>query len=203
MCMPLIKAHVDESSKAGGLKFGPSLNLHPYFVYASSIGSGKSAHMHRLAWRTRWCDKELKSHALAHLKWLKAYVISTMISWAGPFNLIAFNPFMPNVLSHPYQSDDSISNLGLLGGIFHFYSNFKRNVYKQTVESLIRRRVLRRLIWFCTVCPCPTKRTLDLYGLKWLFGWPIYAERDHPFCSLSLQWSSLIFIIRGCWLKLS
>ena len=55
--------------------------------------------------------------------------------------------------------------LGLLGGIFHFYSSFKRSFCKQTVENLIRRRVLRRLIWFCTVCRCPIKRTLDLYGL--------------------------------------
>ena len=41
----------------------------------------------------------------------------------------------------------------LFGGIFHFYSNFKRTSYKQTVENLIRRRVLMshkkdaRLIW--------------------------------------------------------
>ena len=55
--------------------------------------------------------------------------------------------------------------LGLLDGIFHFYSNFKRHFCKQTVENLIRRPVLRRLIWFCTVCICPTKRTLGLYGL--------------------------------------
>ena len=34
---------------------------------------------------------------------------------------------MPNVFPHPYQIDESISNFGLLGGIFHFYSNFKRN----------------------------------------------------------------------------
>ena len=34
---------------------------------------------------------------------------------------------------------------------------FNRNVCKQTVENLIRRRVLRRLIWFCTVCRCSTK----------------------------------------------
>ena len=27
-------------------------------------------------------------------------------------------------------------NLGLLGGIVHFYSNYKRNFCKQTVESL-------------------------------------------------------------------
>ena len=36
----------------------------------------------------------------------------------------------------------------LLGGIFHFYSNFKRNFCKQTMENLIRRRLLWRLIWF-------------------------------------------------------
>ena len=56
--------------------------------------------------------------------------------------------------------------LGLMSGIFpHFYSNFKRHVCKQTVDNLIRRRVLRRLIWFCTVCQCPTKRTLGLNKL--------------------------------------
>ena len=33
------------------------------------------------------------------------------------------------------------------------------------MEALIRRRVLRRLIWVCTVCLCPTKRTLGIYGL--------------------------------------
>ena len=44
--------------------------------------------------------------------------------------------------------------LGLLGGIFHFYSNFKRNFCLQTVENL----VLHCL-------PFPTKRTIGLYGL--------------------------------------
>ena len=34
------------------------------------------------------------------------------------------------------------------------------------MESLIS---LRRLIWVCPVCLCPTKRTLGLYGLKSLF----------------------------------
>ena len=55
--------------------------------------------------------------------------------------------------------------LGLLGGIFHFYSNFKRHFCKQTVENLIRCCVLPHLIWFCTVCRCPTKRMVGLYGL--------------------------------------
>ena len=66
----------------------------------------------------------------------------TLINWTSPFPI-----------------------LELLGGIFHFYSNFKRKFCLQTVENLIRRHILRRLIWFYTVCRCPTKRTLGLYGL--------------------------------------
>ena len=49
--------------------------------------------------------------------------------------------------------------------VFHLYSNFRRNFCKQTEENLIRHRILRRLIWFCTVCWCPTKRMLGWFGL--------------------------------------
>ena len=59
---------------------------------------------------------------------------------------------------------------GFLGGNFHFYSNFNRPFSKQTVETLIRRRVLRRLIWFCTVCRCPIKRTLGLNELSYTYN---------------------------------
>ena len=45
----------------------------------------------------------------------------------------------------------------MLGGIFHFYSSFNRKLCKQTVETLVRRRILWRLIWVCTICLCPTK----------------------------------------------
>ena len=34
--------------RAEGLMFGSSLHLHPYFVYASSKGSGETAHLCRL-----------------------------------------------------------------------------------------------------------------------------------------------------------
>ena len=34
------------------------------------------------------------------------------------------------------------------------------------MKTLIKRRVLRRLILVFTVCLCPTKRTLGLYGLS-------------------------------------
>ena len=49
---------------------------------------------------------------------------------------------------------------------------------KQTVETLIRRRVVRRLIWVCTVCLCPTKMTLCVYWLK--TGLTIYVHSFSP-----------------------
>ena len=51
---------------------------------------------------------------------------------------------------------------GLRLVFFIFYSNINRMFGKQTVEILVRYRVLWRLIWVCTVCLCPTKRTLGL-----------------------------------------
>ena len=61
---------------------------------------------------------------------------------------------------------DIISSFRVVGWYFSFYSKFERNFCKQTVENQIRRCVLRRLIWFYTVCRFPTKRTLGLYGLR-------------------------------------
>ena len=52
-------------------------------------------------------------------------------------------------------------------GSLHFYSNFNRWFCKQTVESLTRRHILRRLIWFCTVGRCPTKKDARLKWVKW------------------------------------
>ena len=48
---------------------------------------------------------------------------------------------------------------------FIFIQNFNRTFCKQAVKTLIRRHVVWRLIWVFTVCLCPTKRTLGLYGL--------------------------------------
>ena len=44
-----LNAHADISSGARALKSHPSLHLHPYFVYGSSGGSGKSVNLRRLA----------------------------------------------------------------------------------------------------------------------------------------------------------
>ena len=40
-------------------------------------------------------------------------------------SLLPINPFKPNEISHYYQLDDSIAYFMLLGGILHFYLNFK------------------------------------------------------------------------------
>ena len=80
----------------------------------------------------------------------------TAIIWLN----MVFNPFKPNGISNHYQLEQYISVQGMLGGIFHFYSSFNRIFCKQTVETLIRRHILRCLIWACTICLRPTKKVL-------------------------------------------
>ena len=53
--------------------------------------------------------------------------------------------------------------------------------HKQTVETLIRRRIVRRLVWVSTVCICPAKRTL---GLNWLM---FECSTASIFCEGELQ----------------
>ena len=53
------------------------------------------------------------------------------------------------------------------GVFFYFYFICDSISCEQTAKTLIRRRVLRRLIWVCTVCLCPKNGTLGLYGLRW------------------------------------
>ena len=62
-----------------------------------------------------------------------------------------FNPFKPNGISDYYQLDQFIFVWSVVGGIFHFYSNFKENFCKQTVENLIRRGVWSGFALFADV----------------------------------------------------
>ena len=70
---------------------------------------------------------------------------------------------------------------GLLDDSFHSYSNCDRTFCKQTVETLIRRHIVRFLVWVSTVCTCPTKRTL---GLNWLM---FKCSSASIFCEGELQ----------------
>ena len=77
------------------------------------------------------------------------------------------NRHLPGGLVHSYQLDELISNFRGAWCTFPFLSYFfDRNSRQLTVETQIRRRVLRRLIWVCTVYLCPKNGTLCLYGLK-------------------------------------
>ena len=76
--------------------------------------------------------------------------------------LYTFNLSKQNVTSHSYQLSSPFPNLRVVRLELLCYQNSNRTFCKQTVETLIRRRVLRRLIWVCTVCLCPTKKTLGL-----------------------------------------
>ena len=69
-------------------------------------------------------------------------------------------PFKPNGIPSVIDWSSPVPFLGLLGGIFHFYSNFDRTFCKQTLETDMG------LITIFNVCLCTTKRTLGLYLLK-------------------------------------
>ena len=94
----------------------------------------------------------------------------------------SFNPFKPNGISH----QQSISVLGNVGGIFHFYSNFYRTFCKQTVETLIRRHIVWHLIRVCAVCLCPRKKDARLIwvNIKFLVGNQSRGSRVHSLTKL-------------------
>ena len=48
---------------------------------------------------------------------------------------------------------------------FFFFLEFALSIMK-TVQTQIRRRMMRRLIWVCTVCLCPFYGTLGINGLN-------------------------------------
>ena len=93
-------------------------------------------------------------------------------------------------------------------GVIFIFLNFYRTFCKQTVETLIRYRVLLGLIWFCTVYLCPTKRTLGICGLialyekmpfsmsgKWRKAWCVIFFLEYFFSDntrlFGIIWASL------------
>ena len=75
--------------------------------------------------------------------------------------MTCFHPYMSNGFSHFYLLDEFIASFRprVVGRCFIFFilkSNIE-HVDKQTVETLIRRQFMWRLIWVCDVCPCPRK----------------------------------------------
>ena len=99
-----------------------------------------------------------------------------------------FNQFKPNGIYQYYQLYQSISVLRVAGCIVHFYSNFNRTFCKQTVETLIR----RRLIWASLFAYIPQKdvrliwvkhdddfNSLNTFGKLWKLQIFAFATRLH------------------------
>ena len=139
---------------------------------------------------------------------LFAYVISTIISWAGSnylyyhlelqliqwwsilclvyqtssahqlsiskIKLSLINLKEVSVTTHICLVDSSIlinwtcpfPVLGMPGALLHFDSISDSYSCMQTVKTLIRHRILWRLIWVCTVCLCPKKWDARLIWFK-------------------------------------
>ena len=71
-----------------------------------------------------------------------------------------------NRLSHTIYWENPISILGTSGYEIYIFLEENGKTILQTVETLIRRRVLRRLIWVCTVCQLPFYGSPDYNGLN-------------------------------------
>ena len=101
--------------------------------------------------------------------------------------------------------------LWLLGGIFHLYSIFKRNFCKQTVQNLIRCRILRHLVWFWTVCQDdgliwvnPNKSKYTLIKIKFRVIWLnlfILIDYSIHIDTITMELSKVYF--KELWVKIS
>ena len=73
-------------------------------------------------------------------------------------------------ICHTIYWKSPVSILGTSGYEIYIFLEKKWLHYLQTVKTLIRCRVLRRLIWVCTVCQLPFYGSPDYNGLKIHFG---------------------------------
>ena len=78
-----LNAHADISREVSNLNFGLGLHLHPYFVYATSQGSGQSLHMCRLAWVfiARQCDKYCRFENVARILFSIIALKDILVMW--------------------------------------------------------------------------------------------------------------------------
>ena len=78
-----------------------------------------------------------------------------------------------------------ISVLRVVGWYQSFYSNFDRSFCKQTVETLIRRHILPRLIWSPLFAYVPQKETLGLMFFSQGFHLYHSGDKQGNFLTLS------------------
>ena len=87
------------------------------------------------------CNPTRDFPAYKHTVWKNGYL------WLRERNIPLLNPLSRMKFPISIGRTSLFQILEVLGGIFHSYSSSNRTFCEQTVETLIRRRVLRRLIW--------------------------------------------------------
>ena len=69
-------------------------------------------------------------------------------------------------------------------------------MYLQTVETLIRRRILQHLIWVCTVCQVPFYGSPDYSGLIALFCF-VFKQVQYEFLISQINICALYVFVRA------
>ena len=78
------------------------------------------------------------------------------------------NPYMTNGLSHRYHFDESTLMFKGFGSNLSFLFHFSMKI--MLANSIAPYGTPHFHIWGCSVCLCPKKRTLGLYGLNLHFN---------------------------------
>ena len=102
--------------------------------------------VNNIFWKTDACDQKLWMMLVMH----KIPLFKHIIEQAHEHLVfIAFNHLYRMFFPVLIKWASPFPILVLLGGVFHFYSNFKRNFCKETVENLIRGIVF---VYCCSHC---------------------------------------------------
>lgn len=67
--------------------------------------------------------------------------------------------------------------------VFFYFVLRRIALFLQTMLTLIKRRLLRRLIWVCNLCLGPLYGSLSINGFKFFFDSDLVAFREYGFLS--------------------
>ena len=141
---------------------GSAPKLHFLSMLSCDFGQNTSSNFGEdcVCWQrsTHYAHSRITNAHIEHsvLRWAKLQYSIHYLFWESTCGLTHLSRMdFPTLIrrARPF------SILRVLSGIL--FSNFNRTYCKPTVTILIR----RRLVWICTVCICPIKRILGLYGL--------------------------------------
>ena len=114
-------------------------------------------------------------------QWI-AFILGLLLHWRDPFHIQSINGTKDQNLVEKY--------LHIPRGKWLNY------MYLQTVETLIRRRILQHLIWVCTVCQVPFYGSPDYNGLIALFCF-VFKQVQYEFFNLPNKYLCTICVCKS------